>query len=892
MLFYKKNSEQVICDFNSNLAGLTNEEAKVRLEKYGLNQLKEKPKVPTWKLFLESFKDPLVIILLVAAIIQIFLGDTVESLIIFAVLAINSVLGVVQTKKAESSLDSLKKLSVPNAKVIRENEKLTIPSQEIVPGDIVLLEAGDYVPADGRILEAQTFKVVEGMLTGESEPVLKHSDKIDEDCPLGDQKNMVFSGSMVVYGRATYIVTSSGMDTEVGKIANLLDNAETKQTPLQQKLDDFGKKLGVVIVILAALIFGLQVFRGADIMDSFMFAVAIAVAAIPEALTSIVTIVLASGTNTMAKKQAIIRKLPAVETLGSTSVICTDKTGTLTQNKMTVVETYMYGIDSENYNGFEYDTTCSSNKNDSTLDVENKFDGSEIALTQALVQDRFLSLSSILCNDSDINEEGVEIGDPTEVALINYATKSNVDYKSIREENIRISELPFDSDRKLMTTVNLVDDENIMFTKGAPDIVFSRSKYALKNGELVEISEEILSEYQKINENFSNRALRVLAFAYKVVESNFEPTLEDEKDLVLVGLMAMIDPPREEVFKAVKDAKSSGIKTVMITGDHKTTAAAIAREIGLMDEKDLALTGSELDALTDEELDEKLEHISVYARVSPENKIRIVKAWQKKGKVTAMTGDGVNDAPALKQANIGIGMGSGTEVAKDASAMVLLDDNFATIVNAIEVGRTVYNNIKKSITYLFSGNLGGIIAILFAVFAGWANPFTTIQLLFINLVTDSLPAISLGFEKPEKDVMNKPPRDPNESIFSKDAIISVAVRGSIIGIVTILAQYIGMQTSAVLGTAMAFATLTLSRIVQTFAARSNSETILSLGVMSNKYSLGAVIVCLLMFSITLLPFMRGIFAIPDIFGFTHLAICFGLAVSATVCMEISKLIRK
>ena len=819
---------------------------------------------------------------------QVFLGDTVESLIIFAVLGINAVLGVVQTKKADSSLDSLKKLSVPEAKVIRNNEKLTISSQELVPGDIVLLEAGDYVPADGRIIESQTLKVIEGMLTGESEPVLKNADTINEESSLGDQKNMVFSGSMVVYGRATYVVTSCGMNTQVGKIANLLETAENKQTPLQQKLDDFGKKLGVAIVILAALIFALEVFRGGDLMNSFMFAIAIAVAAIPEALTSIVTIVLASGTNTMAKRQSIIRKLPAVETLGSTSVICTDKTGTLTQNKMTVVETYLYGPDSDKFNGFDYikDYT-NTNSNNS----ENTSDGTEIAVCACAIQERYLSLSSILCNDSDVNEEGIEIGDPTEVALINYAEKYDVDYKSIRENYTRISEIPFDSDRKLMTTVNLIDDENIMFTKGAPDVIFKRCKYALKYDEVVEISDEILDEYKKINENFSNRALRVLAFAYKNVADEFGPSLDDENNLILIGLMAMIDPPREEVFDAVKEAKSSGIKTIMITGDHKTTAAAIAREIGIMEKDDLALTGQELDSLTDEELDNKLEKISVYARVSPENKIRIVKAWQKKGKVTAMTGDGVNDAPALKQANIGIGMGSGTEVAKDASAMVLVDDNFATIVNAIEVGRTVYNNIKKSITYLFSGNLGGIITILFAVFAGWANPFTTIQLLFINLVTDSLPAIALGFEKPEKDTMNKPPRDPNESILCKDTLKVVLTRGSIIGIVTILAQYIGMQTSDALGAAMAFITITLSRIIQTFAARSNSETILSLGVTSNKYALGAVIICLGMLSLTFLPFMRGIFAIPLTFELKNLGVCLALAITAVGCMESSKFVK-
>ena len=887
-MFYQKDSVQVLNDLDSNLTGLTQEEVTSRLKNYGRNVLKEKPKTPTWKLFLESFKDPLVIILLVAAMTQVFLGDTVESLIIFAVLGINAVLGVVQTKKADSSLDSLKKLSVPEAKVIRNNEKLTISSQELVPGDIVLLEAGDYVPADGRIIESQTLKVIEGMLTGESEPVLKNADTINEESSLGDQKNMVFSGSMVVYGRATYVVTSCGMNTQVGKIANLLETAENKQTPLQQKLDDFGKKLGVAIVILAALIFALEVFRGGDLMNSFMFAIAIAVAAIPEALTSIVTIVLASGTNTMAKRQSIIRKLPAVETLGSTSVICTDKTGTLTQNKMTVVETYLYGPDSDKFNGFDYikDYT-NTNSNNS----ENTSDGTEIAVCACAIQERYLSLSSILCNDSDVNEEGIEIGDPTEVALINYAEKYDVDYKSIRENYTRISEIPFDSDRKLMTTVNLIDDENIMFTKGAPDVIFKRCKYALKYDEVVEISDEILDEYKKINENFSNRALRVLAFAYKNVADEFEPSLDDENNLILIGLMAMIDPPREEVFDAVKEAKSSGIKTIMITGDHKTTAAAIAREIGIMEKDDLALTGQELDSLTDEELNNKLEKISVYARVSPENKIRIVKAWQKKGKVTAMTGDGVNDAPALKQANIGIGMGSGTEVAKDASAMVLVDDNFATIVNAIEVGRTVYNNIKKSITYLFSGNLGGIITILFAVFAGWANPFTTIQLLFINLVTDSLPAIALGFEKPEKDTMNKPPRDPNESILCKDTLKVVLTRGSIIGIVTILAQYIGMQTSDALGAAMAFITITLSRIIQTFAARSNSETILSLGVTSNKYALGAVIICLGMLSLTFLPFMRGIFAIPLTFELKNLGVCLALAITAVGCMESSKFVK-
>ena len=871
-MFYKKSIDEILSQLNSSLNGLSSDKAHDILLEHGYNELKEKEKTPTWKLFLETFKDPLVIILLIAALVQAFLGEAVECGIIFAVLILNSILSVVQTKKAEGSLASLKKLSVPNAKIIRDGIKVTVPSRNVVPGDIIILEAGDYVPADGRILESQNLKVVEGMLTGEAEPVLKHEDVISEDVALGDQKNMVFSGSMVVYGRGTYLVTQTAMDTEMGKIADLLENAENKQTPLQIKLDEFSKKLGVGIVILAALIFGIEVFRGGAVVDSFMFAIAIAVAAIPEALSSIVTIVLAVGTNNMAKKQAIVRKLPAVETLGSTSVICTDKTGTLTQNKMTVVDDFTYNPEKALVNDECFETA---------------------ATKELTKQKSFLILSSALCNDSDKTNEGAEIGDPTEIALMNYTNKSGFDYKEIREINTRLNELPFDSDRKLMTTVNKVDGEVVMFTKGAPDVIFNRCKYALVGDEVVKASDEIIDEYKKINEEFSNKALRVLAFATKRVEDeSFVPTIEDENNLTLIGLTAMIDPPREEVYEAVENARKSGIKTVMITGDHKTTAKAIAVDIGIFEDGDMALTGSELDALTDEALDRDLEHISVYARVSPENKIRIVKAWQRKGRVCAMTGDGVNDAPALKQADIGIGMGSGTEVAKDASDMVLVDDNFATIVNAVEVGRTVYTNIKKSIMYLFSGNLAGIIAILFAVFANLPNPFTTIQLLFINLVTDSLPAIALGLEKPEKGVMKDAPRDPNESILSKDSLGFVATRGIIIGVVTITAQFIGMKHSAELGVSMAFSTLTLSRIMQTFASRSNTETIFELGIKSNKYVLGAVGVCLMMFSLTLLPFMREIFTMPSTFNFTTLMTCFGLSVLATLAMEVSKVIKR
>ena len=872
-MHYKKESSDVLNEVGSNINGISDQEAKIRLEKNGFNELKEGNKVPIWKMFLENFKDPLVIILLIAAIVQIFLGEFVESLIIFVVVILNALLGVTQTRKAESSLDSLKKLSSPNAKVLRDGKKKTIPVREIVVGDIVFLEAGDYIPADGRLIEAQSLKVVEGMLTGEAEAVLKHSDKIEEEVGIGDQRNMVFSGATVVYGRGTLVVTETGMNTEVGKVATLLESAGNKQTPLQEKLDDFGKMLGIIIMILAAAIFIIQVIRGYIdgenmknlIFNSFMFAIAVAVAAIPEALSSIVTIVLAVGTKDMAKKQAIIRKLPAVETLGSTSVICTDKTGTLTQNKMTVVDFFMYGVNKAKV----------EEKNNNSSQVEA------------------MDLSSTLCNDSEVTETGKEIGDPTEIALLRFAEKRGIDYKELREKYDRLSEIPFDSDRKLMSTVNSINGNAIMFTKGAPDVVFARSNTVLNNGEVEEMTEEIKNEYRKVNEDFSNRALRVLAFAVKdVPDENFVPCLEDETEMTLVGLMAMIDPPREQVYDAVKEATGAGIKTVMITGDHKTTASAIAREIGIMSEDDISLTGKELDELSDIELKEKLEHITVYARVSPENKIRIVKAWQEKGYITAMTGDGVNDAPALKQANIGIGMGSGTDVAKDASAMILTDDNFATIVSAVEIGRTVYSNIKKAITYLFAGNLGAIIAILFAVFVNWSNPFSALQLLFINLINDSLPAIALGLEMAEPNIMKEKPRDVNEGILAGGTWQAVITRGIIIGVFVILAQYVGNLTSPMLGEAMAFSTVTLARIFQTLPARSNYEPVLKVGLFKNKYVIGAIIVCLCLYSIVLIPGVRGIFDIPDSFGLLQLGICLAFAIISALIMDISKLFKR
>lgn len=869
---YNQSVNEVLEETKSQFEGLSPKEVENRQAKDGFNELKEKKKTSTWELFIDTLKDPMVIILLLVAFVQLFLGEFVESLVIFIVLMINSVVAVVQTKRAESSLDALRQMSAPSAKVLRNGEKTSIPARELVVGDIVSLEAGDFIPADGRLIDVQNLRVEEGMLTGESEPVEKFSDVIEGEVALGDRKNMVFSSSLVVYGRADFLVTAIAEQTEIGKIAQMLETAEAKQTPLQQKLEKFGKQLGWAILALCALIFAVQILRlfttnqTADmqkaVLDSFMFAVAVAVAAIPEALSSVVTIVLSVGTNKMAKQHAIMRNLPAVETLGSTSVICTDKTGTLTQNKMTVVDSFL-------------PTQGSKELTD---------------LTQA--DQKLLLNAMVLCNDSSFSQEGQALGDPTEVALIAYSDKIGYPYQDLREKSPRLAEFPFDSERKLMSTINDFEGQKTIFVKGGPDVLFNHCNQVFLDGKVQEFTPELKEKFQAQNEAFSQKALRVLAYAYKPVSDNkTELTLTDENDLILIGLSAMIDPPREAVYDSIAEAKKAGIKTIMITGDHKTTAQAIAKDIGLMNEGDMALTGQELDALTEDELRENLEKISVYARVSPENKIRIVRAWQNEHQVTAMTGDGVNDAPALKQANIGIAMGSGTDVAKDASSMILTDDNFVSIVSAVSIGRVVYDNIKKSISYLFSGNLGAIIAIVFALVVGWVNPFTALQLLFINLVNDSVPAIALGMEKAEPDVMEKAPRQLNEGIFANGLMRVILIRGSLIGIAAIISQYVGQKTSPEMGVAMAFTTLILARTLQTFAARSNSQNILKLGFTTNKYVLMAVTFCLALYSLTTLPFLREIFSIPAAFGWSQWIVAAGLAVIAVICMEILKSIK-
>ena len=797
--YYQLSQNEVRREVNGKEEALTSSEVQQNQEKYGLNELVEGKKKSTIQIFLEQFKDFLVIILIVAAVVSGILGDAESAIVILIVITINAILGTVQTVKAEQSLNSLKELSAPLAKVLRDGNVIQIPSKEVTIGDEVFLEAGDYVPADGRILTNASLKIDESALTGESLAVEKSEDTITGEVPLGDQTNMVFSGSFVTYGRGSFLVTAIGMDTEVGKIATLLKTTSEKKTPLQMNLDEFGKKLSIVILIFCGILFGVNVFQGVNIGDSFMFAVALAVAAIPEALSSIVTIVLSFGTQKMAKEHAIIRKLQAVEGLGSVSIICSDKTGTLTQNRMTVEDYYVNG---------------------------KRIPAAEID-RQALGQKELLRYS-ILCNDST-NVDGVEIGDPTETALINLGTKLGAEAGYVRGKFPRTSEIPFDSDRKLMSTAHVLENGPVMVTKGAVDVLLNRVTKIQKGTEVCQITQEDKEAIENQNQEFSRSGLRVLAFAYKPIQKDQVLQLEDEDDLIFVGLISMMDPPREESKAAVADCIRAGIKPIMITGDHKVTAAAIAKRIGILKDESEACEGSVIDNMSDEELMDFVDGISVYARVSPEHKIRIVRAWQNKGNIVAMTGDGVNDAPALKQADIGVAMGiTGSEVSKDAAAMVLTDDNFATIIKAVENGRNVYKNIKGSIQFLLSGNFGGILAVLYASLAGLPVPFAPVHLLFINLLTDSLPAIALGLEPHTKTVMDEKPRPMNESILTKDFLIKVGTEGFCIGLMTMLAFLIGYRGGdAVLASTMAFGTLCTGRLVHGFNCKSDRPMMFS-----------------------------------------------------------------
>lgn len=835
--YYNETVETVRRDLNGEQDFLTNEEVKRRQEKFGFNELAEGKKKSGLQIFLEQYKDFLVLILIVSAVVSLFLGETESAAVILVVITMNAILGTVQTIKAENSLESLKQLAAPEVKVVRNGAVVRIPGREITVGDVVHLEAGDYIPADGRVLESASLKVDESALTGESIGVDKISAPLTGELPLGDRRNMVFSGSYVTYGRGVFLVTGIGMNTEVGKIAGLLKNTSEKKTPLQINLDRFGKKLSMIILLLCAVLFTLQVLKGGAVADAFLFAVALAVAAIPEALSSIVTIVLAFGTRKMAKEGAIIRKLQSVEGLGSISVICSDKTGTLTQNRMTIEHYYVDGQDIPA----------------DQIDPANP------------LQEQMLKFS-ILCNDST-NVEGQEIGDPTETAMINLGDKVGISAQKVRDACPRSSEVPFDSDRKLMSTFHKMKDGYTMITKGAVDVMLKRVDYIQKGGKILSVTEEDVENICRVNEQYSESGLRVLGIGYRhfPVEKNI--STEDEKGLIFLGLLAMMDPPRTESAAAVSECKRAGICPVMITGDHKVTAAAIAKRIGILDDISQACEGAQIDGMSDEDLQGFVENIRVYARVTPEHKIRIVRAWQERGNIVAMTGDGVNDAPALKQADVGVAMGiTGTEVAKDAASMILTDDNFATIIKAVESGRNIYENIKKAIQFLLSGNFAAILVVIVASLMSLPVPFAPVHLLFINLLTDSLPAIALGLEPCHHDVMGEKPRPVKESILTKDFLIRIGVEGGVIGAVVLAAFLIGYRDgNKVLAGTMAFAVLCLSRLLHGYNCKAKKPVIFTGEFFNNRFMQGAFLAGFVLLTVVLMvPVLHGFFAVQTL----------------------------
>ena len=860
--WYQQTKEEILSQFQVTEQGLTSSRAEKILAEKGENVLEEGKRKSTLQVFLEQFCDLLVVILIIAALISMVSGNVESTVVILAVIILNAILGTVQHAKAEKSLDSLKSLSSPNAKVLRDGQKVEIPSARVVPGDILYLEAGDLVVADGRILENYSLQVNESSLTGESTNVDKSDGTLHSDCALADRANMVYSSGLVTYGRAVVLVTATGMDTEIGKIAALMNATKEKKTPLQVSLDQFGSRLAMAIMVICALVFLLSLYRKMPVLDSLMFAVALAVAAIPEALSSIVTIVQAMGTQKMAKEHAIIKELKAVESLGCVSVICSDKTGTLTQNKMTVQNIYTNG---------------------QTITID------QLNLKNQL--HRYLLYDAILTNDSSI-VDGKGIGDPTEFALVEMGRKATVDENLLRELMPRLEEIPFDSDRKLMSTKYELHDVPTVLTKGALDVLLDRTvKIRMEEG-IRDITQEDREAILQKNLEFSQEGLRVLAFGYKEVPEDYTLSLDNENDFIFLGLISMMDPPREESKAAVADAKRAGIKPVMITGDHKITATAIAKQIGIFEDGDIAMTGRELDAMSEEELDRKITEISVYARVSPENKIRIVDAWQRRGSITAMTGDGVNDAPALKKADIGVAMGiTGTEVSKDAAAMILTDDNFATIIKAVANGRNVYRNIKNAIKFLLSGNMAGILSVLYTSLAALPVPFAPVHLLFINLLTDSLPAIAIGMEPAEKDLLSEAPRNPKTGILTKDFMTTILTQGGVIAVCTMIAFHTGLRTgSAATASTMAFATLTLARLFHGFNCRSK-HNIFKLGFSSNWYSLGAFAAGVVLLGIVMfVPFMQNLFSVTPLTQSQLINVCL-LAAVPTVLIQMFKIIR-
>ena len=864
MAYHSQSKDEVLKGLGTNAeSGLSEAEAAARIAKYGENKLAEKKKKSLFARFLEQLKDVMIIILIIAAIISLVIAITegdpmefIEPALIFLIVILNAIMGMVQESKAEKALDALKNMSAPHARVIRDGKERLIAATELVPGDMIKLEAGDFVPADARLIKSVNLKSEESALTGESVPAEKDAEaEVKENASIGDRANMVFSGCSITYGTAVAVVTGTGMNTEMGKIANLLAGEKETKTPLQQKLAQLGKWLGVVALAACAVVFVVGWIEGKDLLEMFMTAVSLAVSAIPEGLPAIVTIVLSIGVTRMVKKNAIIKRLPAVETLGSASVICSDKTGTLTQNRMTLVKTYTDGGELKE------------------LDFENMPEDVK----------RLLTWGTLCCDGSVLIENGKEthIGDPTETAIVLAAHKAGEEKDELNAQYPRVAELPFDSDRKLMTTVNMINGKPVAIVKGAFDVMAKRC-----------VAGDIEAA-RKVNDEMGAQALRVLAVGYKELkEVPEQPSSENlETGLTFIGLVGMIDPPRPEAKAAVAVCRKAGIKPVMITGDHVVTASAIARELGILEEGDKALTGAELDAMTDEELDREVEHISVYARVSPENKIRIVKAWQKKGKVVSMTGDGVNDAPALKAADIGCAMGiTGTDVAKGAADMTLTDDNFATIVDAVKEGRGIYANIRKVVGFLLGTNISEILVVFLAMVIWQISPFISIQLLWINLVTDSLPAIALGMEAVEKDVMNRKPKPKEESMFAHGYGVRITLQGCMFAALTLAAYFIGEALtggSPAGGSTLAFLTLSLSQVIHAYNMRSE-HSLFKIGPFSN-HKLNWVT----LISSALIAFILFTPGVVTAFGMTYLPyygyfIGIGLSCVSVLVMEISK----
>lgn len=838
-MWFNKNPKEVINELSTDLInGLSSSEAKLRLTKYGLNKIQGKKKKSIFQLFLAQINDIMIYILLIAAIISFVVGEFSDSIIILIVIFINAIIGVIQESKAEKALEALKSMSTPKAIVKRDGNIIEIPSEEVVIGDIIIIDAGRYIPADLRIVEAANLKIEESAFTGESVPSEKNSNTITEgkDVPIGDQHNMAFMSTLVTYGRGIGIVVNTGMNTEIGKIAKMLDSEDENTTPLQKKLAQLGKILGFAAVGISIIMFLISLFQGRDFLEMFMTSISLAVAAIPEGLPAIVAIVLALGVQRMIKENAIIRKLPSVETLGSVNIICSDKTGTLTINKMTVKKYYV--------NGQIY--------NLKSIDIKNK-------------ETNLLTYGMILCNDAT-SKDGVQTGDPTEVALIDVGNKINIFKDDLNKEFKRVNEIPFDSDRKLMTTVNSYENKYYVFTKGAIDSILKISNKILINGEIKDFADKEKSETLNASNLMSDDALRVLALAYKPIDNEHVPIDELENDLIFVGLMGMIDPPREEVKGSIELSKKAGIRTIMITGDHKNTAVAIAKELGIVEDISQAMSGSEIDSYSEEEFTKIVNDFKVFARVSPEHKVKIVKAFKSYGNIVSMTGDGVNDAPSLKAADIGIAMGiTGTDVAKGAADMVLTDDNFTTIVKAVEEGRNIFNNIKKSIIFLLSCNLGEIVALFFAILLNWPAPLLPIHILWVNLITDSFPALSLGVDPGDKGVMDLPPKDPKESLFAGRAGILLILNGILIGGSTLFAFVLGeylYPDSLRHAQTMAFVVLSVSQLFYSLSMRNETKSLFQVGVFKNKWLIASILFGIVVqLAIITIPFTANIFKV-------------------------------